>query len=96
MYDEMRAVLEECVQQYYENPQRWEKLAKSQLEMLGIEPTLDNALALLWGMTYGTVRTRIWAKVGKVSLDDIKEITAYVLKEWPKLKEHYIAQRLFQ
>jgi hypothetical protein len=60
MDEEMRAVLEECVQQFYEQPQRWEELAKSQLEMLGLEPTLDGALALWWGLTYGTVRTRIW------------------------------------
>lgn len=92
----MKVVLEECIQQYYENPHRWEELAKSQLETLGIELTLDNALALLWGITYGTIRTRIWVKVGKVSLEDIKEITAYALKEWPKLKEHYISQRLFR
>ena len=95
MDEEMRSVLEECVQQFFENPEQWETKAKEQMKMLGIQPTLDGALALFWGLTYGTVRTRIWAKAGAITTEDMLEITQYVLKEWPKLKEHYIARRLF-
>ena len=43
---DIREYLESTITQLFENPERWEALAKDQLKCLDIEPTLDSALAL--------------------------------------------------
>jgi len=93
---DIREYLESTITQLFENPERWEALAKDQLKCLDIEPTLDSALALFWGMTYGQIRNKIWERHGAIALEQMQEIVDVAKLRWPELKEFYISRRIFK
>jgi len=93
---DIREYLDATITQLFENPERWETLAKGQLKNLDIEPTLDSVLALFWGMTYGQIRNKIWERYGAITLEQIQEIVDVAVPRWPELKEFYISRRIFK
>lgn len=93
---DIREDLKVAIAQLFETPEQWEAQAKMQLKCLELEPTLDSALALFWGTTYGQIRNKIWERHGAITLEQIKEIVEIAMPRWPELKEFYLSRRLFK